>query len=118
MYSSGVSNCAKFLNGTGIVNRAIFLNGTNNVNRTKIFNGSIVGKRTKFLYGSNVVNRAKFLYGTGVGDRAINIQLKKRCAAGAAINMLIIVRSKNSMNSSGRFTGIFEPRISPPTSDR
>lgn len=107
MNSFSVVNRAKFLNGSNVVNRAIFLNGTG------------VGNRTIFLYSSSTGNRAIFfLYGTGVDNRTINIQLKKRCAAGAAINMLIIVRSKNSMNSSGRFTGIFEPRISPPTSDR
>mgnify|MGYP007056178100 CR=1 FL=1 len=94
MNGTSVGNCAKFLYSFGVVDRA------------------------KFLYSSGGVNREKFLYGFGVVNRAINIQLKKRCAAGAAINMLIIVRSKNSMNSSGRFTGILEPRISPPTSDR
>ena len=40
------------------------------------------------------------------------------CATGAAINKLIIVLSRKRINNSGKFTGIFDPKISPPTSDK
>ena len=51
-------------------------------------------------------------------NTALNRQPKITCAAGAAINKLIIVRSRKRIKSSGKLTGIFEPRIKPPTSDK
>ena len=59
---------------------------------------------------------AKIIIGAA---KKIKIQfVKNMCATGAAISKLIIVRSRKRIKSSGRLTGIFEPRISPPTSER
>ena len=44
--------------------------------------------------------------------------VKNMCDTGAAINKLMIVRSRKRIKSSGRLTGIFEPKINPPTSDK
>ena len=85
----------------------------------KYYLGAVVFLKTRLIYhGRKILSIGGETKREVYSTRKIFQLVKNMCDTGAAISRLIIVRSKNSMNSSARLTGIFEPRINPPTSDR